>query len=131
MSPLPGDPTTSSSVDRAVDWARPWTLIASLLVLTLALALGWGRMQPPRAAGLDAPSDTFSAGRALEILHGLLIEELPRPLASEQNARVRERIEAQLEELGYEVSVQETPWCGMRDADGACVLVAHHIVYDG
>jgi hypothetical protein len=143
MSPLPGDPTTSSSVDRAVDWARPWTLIASLLVLTLALALGWARMQPPRAAGLDAPSDAFSAGRALEVLHDLLVEEQPHPVGSMQNARVRERIVARLESLGYEVSVQEAlsdkitktefetvrnilAWMPGREEGPALALMAHY-----
>jgi len=123
MTPSPADRSLSASTGRVVDMARPRTLLASLVVLALALALGWARMQPPRAAGVDAPSGTFSAGRALEILHGLLAEEEPHPVGSAQNARVRERIAALLGGLGYDVAMQEATSCIDEDGEQVCAPV--------
>ncbi len=123
MAPSPIDRTPSDSGHRAVDMARPRTLIVSFVVLALALGLGWARMQPPRAAGVDAPPEAFSAGRALAVLRDLLVENEPRPVGSEQNARVRDRIVALLKELGYEVAVQESPWCGEDDGEEVCATV--------
>jgi len=104
--------------------ARPRVLLVSFVVLALALALGWARMQPPRAASVDAPLDTFSAGRALAVLRDLLVEDRPRPVGSAQNARVRERIVVQLGGvLGYEVAVQGATPCGEDDGERVCTTV--------
>ncbi|MFN2129451.1 MAG: M20/M25/M40 family metallo-hydrolase [Anaerolineae bacterium] len=123
MVPSQTDRTLPALAGRAVDMARPRTLFAALVVLALALALGWTRMQPPRAAGVDAPLDAFSAGRAIEILHGLLAEEEPHPVGSAQNARVRERIVALLGGLGYDVTVQEATSCADEDGEQVCAPV--------
>ena len=104
--------------------ARPRMLLFALVLLALALALGWARMQPPRAAGVDAPLEAFSAGRALAVLRDLLVEDQPRPVGSAQNARVRERIVVQLGGvLGYEVSVQGATPCGEDDGERVCTTV--------
>jgi len=129
MSPSPTDLTTSTSAGRAVDMARPRTLFISLVVLALALAIGWARMQPPRAASVDAPLDTFSAGRALVVLRDLLVENEPRPVGSEQNARVRDRIAALLGELGYEVSLQEAESCGGFAEERVCATVRNVLAW--
>ena len=97
MPPSQTDRIPSALAERSIDMARPRVLLVSLVVLALALALGWARMQPPRAAGVDAPLEAFSAGRALAVLRDLLVENQPRPVGSAQNARVRERIVARLE----------------------------------
>jgi hypothetical protein len=118
------DRIPSALAERTVDMARPRVLLISLVVLALALALGWVRMQPPRAVGVDAPLEAFSAGRALAVLRDLLVEDQPRPVGSAQNARVRERIVVQLGGvLGYEVAVQGATPCGEDDGERVCTTV--------
>jgi hypothetical protein len=119
---LPGrpkgkDPMTAADDARPPETARPIALIASLVLLALALGLVVMRMQPPPPKAADAPPDAFSAGRALAILQDLLAEELPHPVGSAQNDVVRERIVAHLDGLGYEVQVQETTGCRDRSAN--------------
>ncbi len=102
--------------------ARPVALVAGLGLMALVLGLVLLRMAPPAPKGTDAPPDTFSAGRAMAVLEELLAEGQPHPVGSAANERVRARIVARLEALGYEVEIQETVVC--RDWSGASATCA-------
>ena len=92
----------------------PLRLILALGLLAIELVLVvWG-MQPPTPLPADAPADEFSAGRAFDVLQTLLAEEVPHPVGSTANTRIRERIIAHLEQLGYGVEVQEATACNRR-----------------
>lgn len=92
----------------------------AVVVLALTAALAVLRGQPPRPKPADAPAGEFSAGRARDVLRALVGDAVPHPLGSEAGARVRARIVAELERLGYEAEVQEAFTC---NAYGACGTV--------
>jgi hypothetical protein len=117
-------------------------LIVALVLLGLALLLAITQGGPPAPQGKDAPATEFSAGRAGEVLRGLLGDGSPHPLGSPANAQVRERVMAQLRTLGYSPEVQEGFTCQAgwgcakvsnvlarlpgRQAGKAVLLVAHY-----
>src|SRR5262249_30100404 len=68
--------------------------------------------EPPGPAPADAPSYEFSATRAVETLRRVLGDSSPHPVGSAANARVRERILAELARLGYQPTVQKGFACG-------------------
>jgi hypothetical protein len=88
--------------------ARPLAIVVALALMGLLLALVAWRTRPPAARGIDAPSDEFSAGRALAVERDLLAEGAPHPVGSETNDLVRQRLIARLQVLGYDPQVQET-----------------------
>ncbi|MFL6246690.1 MAG: M28 family peptidase [Thermoanaerobaculia bacterium] len=81
------------------------------LPLTLVLALTIWRAQGPPPRDVNAPADTFSAARAMNVLRELLAEGVPHPVGSPANIRVRQRIEARFRSLGYETTVQRRFAC--------------------
>lgn len=85
------------------------------LVLALALFAGVLLLStfsgPPAAKPESAPPAEFSAGRARAVLRDLLGDGAPHPLGSPANARVREKILAQLRAVGYAPEVQEATAC--------------------
>ena len=102
--------------------------------------VGWGLLAllslwaaaPPSAAAIDAPSDTASGERALEVLTRLARGDrnagqvsLPRPLGSAANARCRERIVAELRGLGLRPEVQEAFGASARED---CAGVVRNVV---
>lgn len=112
------------------------------LPLTLVLALTIWRAQGPPPRDMNAPANTFSAARAMNVLRELLAEGVPHPVGSAANIRVRERIESRFRTLGYETTVQRRFACngnaqcatveniiarapGTRDGD-TVLLVAHY-----
>ncbi|HEV7508328.1 MAG TPA: M20/M25/M40 family metallo-hydrolase [Thermoanaerobaculia bacterium] len=117
-------------------------LIAALVLLGLALLLAISLSGPPPPKAKDAPVADFSAGRAGEVLRDLLGDGAPHPVGSPANARVRERVLAQLRTLGYSPEVQEGFTCKPgwgcakvwnvlarlpgRQAGKAVLLVAHY-----
>ena len=109
-------------------WVRPAALIVGLAVLALVLGLVLLRLEPPRARGVDAPEDVFSAGRAVAVLGELLAEGQPHPVGSAANQLVRERIVAHLEALGYEVELQETVTCRDRGGTRATCVPVKNVV---
>src|ERR1700681_732750 len=96
-------------------------LILALVLLGLALLLAISAGGPPSPRGKDAPAAEFSAGRAGEVLRGLLGDGAPHPVGSPANALVRERVLAQLRELGYAPEVQEAFAC--QDGRGCAKVV--------
>ncbi len=117
-------------------WA---TLIA---VLAFAALTHW-MYEPPSPLAADAPGSVFSAQRAVAELRGLIGDDVPHPLASSADARVRDGIVARLNALGIPTELQ-SGWvcdtalvCGMtvnivaridgtEPASGAVLLAAHY-----
>ncbi|HWW61285.1 MAG TPA: M28 family peptidase, partial [Thermoanaerobaculia bacterium] len=73
-----------------------------------------------------APRDDggFSATRARDTLQSLLAENVPHPIGSPANQRVRDRIVARLRGLGYEATIQRRFTC---NANIACANVENII----
>lgn len=84
--------------------------LAALLV-TVAAGLTVLRHGPIAALPADAAAERFSAARALAIVESLLVEEVPHPVGSSENARVRDRIRARFAELGIATELQRAPAC--------------------
>lgn len=63
---------------------------------------------PPRTA--EASLDEFSAARAYQQLRQLLGDQQPHPVGTAANARVRQRLVAQLQQMGLDVEVQRQRW---------------------
>jgi len=80
-----------------------------MLALALLLVTSLGGPPPPKPK--DAPPAEFSAGRAEEVLRTLVGDGVPHPVGSAANARVRERVLAQLRAVGYAPEVQEGFMC--------------------
>jgi hypothetical protein len=94
--------------------------ITVLLPLVIVLLLALWRGQGPEPKGETAPPGEFSAARAMSVLHANLAEGVPHPMASPENARVRERIERRFRELGYETTLQRRFAC---NAHAVCGMV--------
>ncbi len=97
-------------------------LIVALVLLGLALLFAITQGGPPAPKGKDAPVTEFSAGRAGEVLRDLLGDGSPHPLGSPANAKVRERVMAQLRALGYSPEVQTGDTC---QAGWGCAKVSN------
>ncbi len=76
---------------------------------------------PPKARGLDAPNDMFSAARAGKILQHILAEQLPHPSGSQANTRVRRRIAQQLHSIGLDPRRQPAVGCRHNAKRARCV----------
>lgn len=87
-----------------------------MLPLAVVLALVLWRMPGPRAKDANAPANEFSSARAMATLRAILSENVPHPVGTPANQRVRARIEARLRELGYETFVQRRFVCNARAA---------------
>jgi hypothetical protein len=92
---------------------RPFT--AGVLLLIATLGATWLGLRPPEVRPASAPASAFSAERALARLRAVLGaagDGVPHPVGSEANARVRERILAELRGLGLSPQVDESVTCG-------------------
>jgi hypothetical protein len=102
---------------------RSWWLsmagLAALLVIGIVSVLG---MAPTTPTGPDAPTETFSATRAMT--HISAIADDPRPVGSAQHRDARAYLVDQLESLGWRTEVQES--IGMFDfgVDGTQSIAA-------
>jgi hypothetical protein len=94
--------------------------LAVLLPLAVVLAIVLLRSDGPAPKGADAPANEFSSARAMQVLRELLAENVPHPVASPANRRVRERIEARFRALGYDTVVQRRFACS---SGAACAMV--------
>jgi hypothetical protein len=93
---------------------------AVLVPLAIVLVLAVTRANGPAPKDASAPADEFSSARAMQVLRALLAENVPHPVASPANRRVRERIEARFRALGYETAVQRRFACS---SGNACAMV--------
>lgn len=91
---------------------------AIFLPLLAILVLAWWRAQGPEPQPASAAG--FSAVRAMGVLRGLLAEGVPHPVGTPANARVRDRIVAQLKALDYDVAIQRRFAC---NASAVCANV--------
>jgi hypothetical protein len=94
-----------------------WGFIAGLVLLALVMLLVRARLEPPAPKGTDAPATEFSGERAFEVLSGLS-DGHPHPMGSPGNDRVRERLLADLRQLGYSPEVQDGFLCSPSDTCG-------------
>lgn len=90
-----------------------------LFVLLVAVNSVLGERPPPPVAS-SAPSDMFSAERALAFAHALLPEAVPHPVGSPENDRVRERLVTAFADLGFVATVETGSACSSR---GRCETV--------
>ncbi|MEO6486771.1 MAG: M28 family peptidase, partial [Thermoanaerobaculia bacterium] len=90
------------------------TVLAGLLGVTI-----W-RLQGPVPRPASAPSDQFSAARAIAELRGVLAEEVPHPVGTAANRRVRDRIVTRLKNLGHSPVIQRAFVC---NSDPSCATV--------
>jgi len=74
----------------------------TLVVLGIAVALGYLQTVAPATVGADAPADQFSAERAMGLMERIAGTDEPRPVGSVENARARAELVAAVEELGYD-----------------------------
>ncbi|HTG35419.1 MAG TPA: M20/M25/M40 family metallo-hydrolase [Thermoanaerobaculia bacterium] len=98
-----------------------WGLLLALALLAGTLLLSIFHAGPPAAKPASAPPAEFSAGRARAVLSDLLGDGAPHPVGSPANARVREKILAQLRAVGYAPEVQEAVAC----VAGHCARVSN------
>ncbi len=80
---------------------------ALLAMMCVELVVRFQLLGPPPQPA-DAPLDTFSAARAFVVLQRLLGDQSPHPTGSQANDRVRERLVAELSDLGLDVEIQQT-----------------------
>jgi hypothetical protein len=91
--------------------------LAALILLQLVTLV---RLAPPAAVDASAPADAFSAERAFATLERVLEGPTPHPVGTPANARVRERLLAELRALGLEPQGQ-LAWAWSQRARGAFV----------
>ncbi len=80
---------------------------AGVVALVLPFAVGLLALvseAPPRARDATAPADSFSAARAMDHLE--VIAQRPHPTGSDDHARVRDYLQAELENLGLDTMIQ-------------------------
>lgn len=122
--------------------ARVGDPVWTLLVLALVAGLAAMRHRPPAPAPADAPTTEFSATRAQAVLTRLVGDEAPHGVGTEANAAVRERIAAELTDLGLTVERQAAISCrgitcapvlnliaeipGAHEAGPAVLLASHY-----
>jgi hypothetical protein len=108
--------------------ARPAALVAGLGLMALVFGLVLLRWPPPPPRGEDAPAGVFSAGRAMAVVRELVAEGQPHPVGTAANERLRARLVARLQSLGYEVEGQETVVCRSGSAAQATCAPVHNVV---
>jgi hypothetical protein len=112
------------------------------LPLAAVLALVLLRANGPQPKPASAAQSQFSAIRAMESLRHVLADRVPHPIGTDENRRVRARIESQFRALGLEVTIQRRFACNAaatcapvenivatrpdRGLDEAVLLVAHY-----
>jgi hypothetical protein len=98
-----------------------WLSLAALLIL---VALVRWMYTPPAPLPANAPAAQFSAQRAAGVLTELIGSDVPHPLASAADARIREQLVARLRALGIPSELQSGWSC---DTSFACGWVVNVI----
>lgn len=120
------DASSRRGAEGALD--GPWTLPVVALALLTVLALVVWLYRPTKPLAEDAPPDAFSAGRAAQVLTRILGDESPHPVGSAANARVRDRILKELDELGLTPEVRPGQGCVHARHRRVCVDVENIVV---
>ena len=107
--------------DQSPQRPLPWLAVV-LPVLVLGYA-AW-RLVPSAPLPMDAPTDRFSATRALATLRHLQPAPLPHPAGTEEQHHLHARLVAELEALGLKPQSQERYVCGRF---GVCAPVVNVI----
>ncbi|HEX2121351.1 MAG TPA: M28 family peptidase, partial [Thermoanaerobaculia bacterium] len=97
---------------------------AVVVPLLIVFALIVWRGRGPALKPADAPAREFSSTRAAAVLRDLLAEEVPHPVGTAANARLRDRIAARFTALGYETTIQRRFACNARPV---CAMVENVI----
>ncbi|HUP44328.1 MAG TPA: M28 family peptidase [Thermoanaerobaculia bacterium] len=95
-------------------------LLVATAVLALLLVIAAVQLRGPAPLPASAPSDRFSAERAVAVLRDLLREEVPHPVGTPANHIVRDRILDRFRGLGYEASIHRAFVC---NATPSCATV--------
>ena len=101
-----------------------WLTLTALLVLVAGMRWMYA---PPAPLPANAPATQFSAQRAAGALTELIGADVPHPLASPADARIREQLLARLRALGIPAELQSGWSC---DTSFACGWVVNVIVFD-
>ena len=96
------------------------------LILAALLAVAIAGTHGPTALPANAPSDKFSATRAIVVLDSILVGNAPHPIGTAAHDLVRDRIIAELRRLGYQTSLQQTFSC---NAYATCAPVANVLAW--
>ncbi|MBB5885123.1 MULTISPECIES: M28 family peptidase [unclassified Xanthomonas] len=86
------------------------TFIISVSLFIIFSALAKWRLEPISPA-TTTDADRFSAHRAFDVLTRILPQQLPHPVDSEENDKVRQRILDTLRAYGYQPDVQQATSC--------------------
>ncbi len=98
-------------------------LMLALAGMALVLASTWIAYRLPAPLGPDAPPGVFSAYRAKAILRDLVGDNVPHPIGSAADLRVREAIVGRLADLGYATELQSGFVCGDEGVCGSPVNI--------
>lgn len=101
----------SDSVPATPRLLAGWALPSALTLLLLVLGLAVVRLAPPSPLPESAPPGEFSAARARAILARLAGDGAPHPLGSPAQTRTRDRVAAEIRQLGYEVREEPALAC--------------------
>ncbi|HYZ88271.1 MAG TPA: M28 family peptidase, partial [Myxococcales bacterium] len=91
---------------------RSAQLLGALVIVAVFVAASGVSYRAPSPKAADAPATEFSAGRARDVLRALVGDGEPHPTGSMAATRLRQRIVARLEQLGYQPELQERFACG-------------------
>jgi len=105
--------------------SRATSLACSLALLVLAALAVWSVL-PPSPATADAPADEFSAGRAFATVEAIGTEVHPHGTSAA--ADVRDRIVADLEDLGLDPEVTDGVGMSGRLGDQSRVAAVRNVV---
>ena len=105
---------------------RRWLGVVVALVLSVLVAVVLLTLQPLEPLPASAPTDEFSAGRAFS--HVEEIARQPHPVGSATNARVRNYLLRQLEDIGLRATVQATT-ASQTHPDGTSSLARVHNIH--
>lgn len=97
----------------------------ALLIVALAMVLGWWSRYPPAPRPPDVGPTEFSAMRALAVLTRILGDQSPHPIGSTANHAVRDRILAELRTAGLEPQLRPRFVCG----SSSCATVENILVF--
>lgn len=100
--------------------------VLGLLVLVVAGIVSLRATRPPAPLAADAPAEVFSASRAM--IHVTELAAAPRPAGTAAHAAAREKLLAELGELGLRPQVQRATVAGVRGGRFVSAAVVENVV---